>query len=359
MGVIPVIGGGDAPPGAWPDVAALRDGQARLLCTGTLIAANVVVTAGHCDRTDLVDVLIGGVPLDHPELGEVIPVMAKFAYPSSQDSEDVAVLVLAGPSSHAPRAIASGWDVMNGAPVRLVGYGATDSGGTVFVPALQEAATTITDFACSTSRGCNALAMPDGELGAGGLGIDTCVGDSGGPLYLGGALAGITSRGYTGETALCGMGSIYARADRLVGWIEQVTGATIAHGAAPVAAAIATSRGTTGTTVIAANAPGAASFAIGVAPQSGAAVVGSDGTVRVCPDPGFTGDDSVTVSIRDGVHGVHGAVRGVAIAIPIHVADGPAATCSLDDGGCCNSGRDAGGAIPLAVVALLALRRRC
>ena len=39
--------------------------------------------------------------------------------------------------------------------------------------------------------------MPDGELGAGGMGIDTCPGDSGGPLYLptdfGTFLAGVTS----------------------------------------------------------------------------------------------------------------------------------------------------------------------
>ncbi len=352
MGVFPVIGGGDAPAGAWPDVAALRDGQAKLLCTGTLIAANVVLTAGHCDRTDLADVLVGGVPLDHPEQGEVLGIASKLAYPDAAESEDVALIVLATPSSHAPRGIASGWDVADAAAITLVGYGATDAAGTVFVPALQQAQTAITDFACATSAGCNALAQPFGELGAGGMGVDTCVGDSGGPLYLGGALAGVTSRGYANETALCGMGSIYARADRLVAWIEQATGATIAHGAAPTAPAIATTRGTLGTTAIDAQAPsGHPAFAIATPPTSGTAAVGGDGALRVCPDPDFVGDDSVTVAITDGD-------RGVALDIPIHVADGAAGTCTLDAGGCCSSGRGTGGSSPLALGTFAALRRR-
>jgi secreted trypsin-like serine protease len=54
-----VIGGAAAPAGKWPDtVAVLWDGEQQ--CTGTLVAPNVVITAGHC--------VIGGAP-DHVLVG--------------------------------------------------------------------------------------------------------------------------------------------------------------------------------------------------------------------------------------------------------------------------------------------------
>ena len=40
-------GGRDAAPGAYPSVAEITFGSS-FLCTGTLIAPNYVLTAGHC-----------------------------------------------------------------------------------------------------------------------------------------------------------------------------------------------------------------------------------------------------------------------------------------------------------------------
>lgn len=372
MSILPVIGGGDAPAGAWPDVAALRDAQGALLCTGTLVAPTIVLTAGHCDRTDLVDVLVGTDALDHPERGEVIAVVARLAYPDAATSEDVAALVLARAAVHAPRAIASGWarfDIANGAPVTVVGYGAIDAAGSAFVPALQQGMTTITDVACATSHGCNAGALPAGELGAGGMGIDACPGDSGGPLYLptgyGTFVAGVTSRGYDGQVAACGGGSIYARADAILGWLEATTGVAMVHGPEPAAPAIAATLGGGGETVIDPRDPRDTGhrFAIATPPAHGTAKVRGDGTVRVCP--AADGDDSVAVAITDASD----ATRSLALAIPIHATGDPAAPCDLGafsdgrgdgEGGCC----DAGGGGPTAVVAVVLLgalrrRRRC
>jgi uncharacterized protein (TIGR03382 family) len=369
MGILPVIGGGDAPAGAWPDVAALRDGTGKLLCTGTLVAPTIVLTAGHCDRTDLVDVLIGTDALDHPERGEVITVLTRLSYPSAASSEDVAALVLARPSVMAPRALASGWaafDIANGARAVVVGYGATDAAGTVFVPALQQGMTTITDFDCATSHGCNAGALPAGELGAGGMGIDACPGDSGGPLYLptayGTFLAGVTSRGYDGQVAVCGGGSIYARADAVLGWLEQATGVAMVHGPEPAAPAIAATLAAGGETIIDPRDPRDTGhrFAIVAQPAHGTAKVRGDGTVRVCP--AAAGDDAVTIAIADASD----PTRSLALAIPIH-ATGDAGPCDVSafsdgrgdgEGGCCDSGRSGGGPLALAVVVFGALRRR-
>jgi len=76
--------------------------------------------------------------------------------------------------------------------------------------------------------------LPDRELVAGhsGLMLDSCNGDSGGPLYVQGAdgqyyLLGATSRGARGGFHKCGDGGIYVRVDLCLDWIRKVTGAQI------------------------------------------------------------------------------------------------------------------------------------
>jgi hypothetical protein len=238
-----------------------------------------------------------------------------------------------------------------------------------YVNELQEAMSTITDFDCSSSSGCNAAAMPDGELGAGGMGIDTCPGDSGGPMYLttsyGNFLAGATSRGYSNAQFDCSEGGIYERPDKIVDWIEQAAGVPVERGPTPYADPIMVVHGDGGETMIDANDPKDVGhgYAITTPPAHGTAKVREDGRVRVCVDPtAAAGTDQLTVLVSDATT----ASRAVSIIIPIQIADGTAAaSCDLDtftvgenSGGCCDSGRSAGGSLPLALGVLVALRRR-
>jgi len=371
----PVIGGMTSPIGKWPDAAAVFDGSTgtdQQVCSGTLIAPTVAITAGHCNESGIVidNILVGTNSLANPDAGETLAVTRRIEYPSSQTSEDVTVLVLGRASRFTPRALATGWarlDIKNGAIVELVGYGAIDRQANTYVNELQQAQTTITDFDCSTSAGCNAAAMPDGELGAGGMGIDTCPGDSGGPLYVltsyGDFLAGVTSRSYDNATFPCGDGGIYERPDKIVDWIEQQAGVAVARGPEPTADPIMVVRGNGAETVIAANDPktGDHAFAIATPPAHGTAKVRDDGRVRVCADPAATGMDAVTVTITDA----NDSQRALALTIPIAIEDGtPAATCdpgafSVDEGGCCDSGHGAAGtSIPLGIAVAAILRRR-
>src|SRR3954471_7604388 len=77
-----IVGGHDATPGAYPAVAEITFGQS-FLCTGTLIAPNWVLTAGHCGSVTgaavaspaawpaaLIDVRIGGQKSGQ---GELVP----------------------------------------------------------------------------------------------------------------------------------------------------------------------------------------------------------------------------------------------------------------------------------------------
>lgn len=369
-----VIGGAAAPAGKWPDtVAVLWDGQQA--CTGTLVAPTVVITAGHCVAGGAPDaVLVGASKLSQPAEGETIPVMKATEYLNSQNTIDAGVLVLSRAATKAePRPIATGWakfDIQNGVQVQLVGFGTIDRDANVSTDSLMEATTTITDYNCSKDGvGCNMLARPDGEFGAGGMGIDTCPGDSGGPVYLttgyGTFVMGITSRGYDTNNYPCSEGGIYERPDKIVDWIEQTAGVPVGRGPAPVAdpAKIMTVRGDAGETKIAHNDPKAGvthKFEITKAPGYGKAAVREDGTVRVCTDKGVAGDDIMEVTVSD----IADPTRTITVKIPIIIADGnPPDECDVNDfggegGGCCDTRRSAGGSLPLAMVVLLVLRRR-
>ena len=376
----PIIGGTDAPYGKWPDVAAVYLSDNAQECTATLVAPTLVLTAGHCvielGSVTVSSVLIGTNSLIKKAEGEVISVKQVIEYPSSQTSYDIALLVLAKPSTREPRKIATGWarlEIKNGATAHIVGYGAVDRSGPVlygeeeeYVNELQEASITIVDADCSKHPAdCEPAAMPAGELTAGGPGMpDTCPGDSGGPLYLptdyGTFLAGVTSRGYEANKYWCSEGGLYVRPDKIADWIEKTSGLSVARGPEPtVPAKLTAVRGHAAEADIDTNDPKSDdhAFAITRQPMYGKAAVRDDGKLRVCTDPGVVAMDKVELSITDK----NDATRVLTYSIPLEITEGePGEDCDVDDfasGGCCDSGRSAGGSIPLALVLAVLLTR--
>jgi secreted trypsin-like serine protease len=364
---VPIIGGSEA-GSKWPDTVAVMYGGYQE-CTGTLVAPNVVITAGHCVVGGAPNaVLIGAPALSKAREGETIAVEKAIPYPSSQSTLDIGVLVLKVPSKFEPRKVASGWakfEIVNGAAVQFVGFGTVDRDGSVSTDALMEASSTITDFNCSSSSGCNPLAKPDGELGAGGMGIDTCPGDSGGPMYLmsdiGTFLAGVTSRAYDNARYACGEGGIYGRPDKIVDWIREQTMVDIAVGPTPTLdhPQLEAVVGDADEVRITPNDPKSNdhTFSIKTPPGYGKAAVSDEGTVRVCT--AAVGTDSLVVTVTDA----NNPARSVDMKIPINILDGDMVddcdeTAFGDDGGCCSASRDARGSIVLAAFVLLALRRR-
>jgi secreted trypsin-like serine protease len=224
----PIVGGSAAAPGQWPDVVAVIGATGT--CSGTVIAPDAVLTAGHCAEIAPERIVAGTTDYTHG--GVAVAVAATLVYPSFSDSYDVAVLQLATPIPGVePRTIASACTVgafVAGTQVELVGYGLTDDAATGTNSVLHDATVAVTDPTCASSDGCRPAIAPGGEFAAGGDGVDSCDGDSGGPAYLAtprGAIAvGVVSRGVGGAAQPCGDGGIYVRIDKIAGWLADVAG---------------------------------------------------------------------------------------------------------------------------------------
>ncbi|HEY5939074.1 MAG TPA: trypsin-like serine protease [Kofleriaceae bacterium] len=224
-----IIGGTAVPAGKWPDaVAVLGQGS----CTGTLIAPDVVLTAGHC--ADAQPTQVKANTTDYAGTGGTTATVKSItAYPNWETTYDVAVIVLNTPIvGVTPRPVGVGCTFTNFAnamQVHLVGFGSTDLSGEGANTRLNEITVPITDKDCAnTAAGCVAAIAPGGEFIAGGNNKDSCNGDSGGPVYLdtpnGPVVIGAVSRGMDGAATSCGEGGIYVRTDKVVQWIEQTVG---------------------------------------------------------------------------------------------------------------------------------------
>jgi endonuclease G len=212
----------------FPDCCAVGNDQG-FFCTGTLIARNLVVTAGHC--TNSTRVFLKGSDIRVPDEGEVIRVSRKVLHPDA----DLQVLVLESNSTVTPRHVARGAQVGQPAKALLVGFGTTNLAGNIGYGRKRKVEVPIVSLECGTGSDEQKFGCRRGtELVAGHRGLlrDSCKGDSGGPLYVRGSsntfhLLGVTSRGIINTVNVCGDGGIYVRVDKFLDWIENETGITI------------------------------------------------------------------------------------------------------------------------------------
>ena len=225
----PIVGGTVVEPGAFPDVVAVLGADGGL-CTGTLIAADLVLTAGHCIEADPIEVIVGSVDLAKPD-GERRRVQWARAYPDWIDRYDIGIIMLEHPVFTQPRAIAQGCtraDLAPGLPLQVVGFGLTTKSGTGDNTRLHRATVPLVDGTCQSDPACQPAVAPGGEIIAGGHGTDACFGDSGGPILIGTdrglALLGVVSRGIASWGEPCADGGVYVRADKVVSWIQDVSG---------------------------------------------------------------------------------------------------------------------------------------
>lgn len=235
QGGLRVIGGAVVPATQFMDCVAVGN-NAQWGCTGTLIAPDVVVTAGHCAEV-ATRVCFGG---DVSSPKKVVKVKSAVQHPQYHQGRknDLMVLVLAEKvRGVTPRAIATKAQVDSATDARVMGFGNTNAAGTFGYGIKRFVDIPIVSPSCSgkvngvydddVSYGCDEqLEMVAGRPL---LAQDSCTGDSGGPLYiLKGAnqwvLAGATSRATSSAVNNCGDGGVYVRIDKYLPWIKSIPG---------------------------------------------------------------------------------------------------------------------------------------
>lgn len=213
-----IVAGSPVPAGQYTNVAEIVIAQS-LGCTGTLIAPDYVLTAGHCGSLtgEVVAQPIANFPAAAYDVylgsnksgqGTRYPVSQVIVEPDYllHKGYDLTLLKLSTPvSGIAPTQIAgpanrSIWGV--GTQQTIVGWGTTSSGGSA-PDTLQVAHVPIvSDAACENAYGPDSLTLTGyqgfestSQVCAGDGVHDTCQGDSGGPMLANGLLTGATSYG--------------------------------------------------------------------------------------------------------------------------------------------------------------------
>jgi secreted trypsin-like serine protease len=235
-----IVGGSDAAQGEFPSVSEVIIAKG-FLCTGTLIAPDTVLSAGHCASItggtgvaspaayppQAIEVYIGS---NKPGQGEKIPVASVKTHPNYMlsDGYDISIIKLSRASTKAPTPVSGAAEESLFAPStveQIVGFGTTSEGGDT-PDTLQKAQVPITTDAYCSNAYSSFEAQTQICAGYPQGGVDTCQGDSGGPMFgrnAAGALRVVGATSYGEGCARPGKPGVYARVgdSTLREWIRQ------------------------------------------------------------------------------------------------------------------------------------------
>lgn len=203
---------------------ALLGNDSRWHCTGVLIGRSTILTAKHC--LPATRVRLGA---DIRQSGRIVRVAEST--PHSDRTVDAALVRLGAPAER-PRAFrrrAGDVEAPYGA-LHFEGFGVEDGASPNNIGRRRSFDIPVDGWGCDRGRDQTAGCVPGTELVSPATGgLDTCGGDSGGPLFelwgdkqrCGWRLVAITSRSIPNGIRACGSGGIYVRVDAIATWIDK------------------------------------------------------------------------------------------------------------------------------------------
>jgi secreted trypsin-like serine protease len=187
---------GNAPSAAAPRHEVLIVGSHGTSCTGTAIARDLVLTAGHCIEADTTYKVVQFDAARQPQLLDVREVARHPQFDlrtvfAHRATADVALLKMAQPlpADIIPATLANGAAAPQaGAMLTVAGYGLAirgdgRSGGTLRAARL----------AVTGKPGNLQIRLVDPATGGTRAGLGACTGDSGAPVFAGAAMIGVVS----------------------------------------------------------------------------------------------------------------------------------------------------------------------
>jgi len=203
-----------------------------LMCGGSLVAPDVVVTAGHCCdgmSASQLGVVVGSHELysDDPdqEAFAVREVKLHEGYDHSTITNDICLLFLDGEADFSSPNIGpialptNGEEYAEGTECIVSGWGTTSAGGSLASTLQKVTVPVVSDDHCRDSYGQSDItdSMICAGLDQGGK--DSCQGDSGGPFMCGNQLSGVVSWGY--GCAEAGYPGVYTQTSYFIDWIME------------------------------------------------------------------------------------------------------------------------------------------
>lgn len=232
-----IMGGTEVAADDFPDCAVIRY-DAPTLCTGVLVAPQIVLTAAHCRAYLPRSVRLATASLGDGR-GSEYPVLRALRHEDygrgTVADGDIMVLFLSKPAKEPPVKVATAAQIAALRQGEAVGFGSDNALGRGGAGRKRKARLPLGPVSAGAPTEFEALLgarlgyNPKREFLAGmkGSGVDSCKGDSGGPLYVTiegrRYLAGLTSRAAPWQGGRpCGDGGIYTLVDAYREWIKQL-----------------------------------------------------------------------------------------------------------------------------------------